>query len=84
MQDGATPHTHTANATLELLTHKFVDRVISQKKTDNPCAAQSPDFNPCDFPANLCLSKDVFCLCLQKMSSRHLDQDQYIPLARTS
>ena len=59
MQDGATPHTHTANATLELLTHKFVDRVISQKKTDNPCAAQSPDFNPCDFPANLCLSKDV-------------------------
>ena len=31
MQDGATPLTHTANATLELLTHKFVDRVISQK-----------------------------------------------------
>lgn len=58
MQDGATPHTHTANATLELLTHKFADRVISQK-TDNPCAAQSPDFNPCDFPANLCLTKDV-------------------------
>ena len=58
MQDGATPHTDTANATLELLTHKFADRVISQK-TDNPCAAQSPDFNPCDFPANLCLTKDV-------------------------
>ena len=78
MQDGATPHTHTANATLELLTHKFVDRVISQKKTDNPCAAQSPDFNPCDFPANLCLSKDVL-----KTSFVFVFR-QYIPLARTS
>ena len=39
---------HTANATLELLTQKFVDRVIS-RKTDNPWSAHSPDLNPRDF-----------------------------------
>lgn len=46
MQDGTTPL--TANATLELLTRKFGDRVISQKM-DNPWAANSLDLNPCDF-----------------------------------
>lgn len=45
MLDGTTPH--TANATLELLTWKFGGRVISQKM-DNPWAAHSLDFNPCD------------------------------------
>ena len=46
MQDSATPN--TANATLELLTQKFGDRVIS-RKMDNQWAAHSPDLNLCDF-----------------------------------
>ena len=46
MQDGATPH--TVNATLELLTRKLGDIVIS-RKTDNPWAAHSPELNSCDF-----------------------------------
>ena len=46
VQDGSTPYTE--NTTLELLTQKFRDRVISQK-TDNPWAAHSPDLKTCDF-----------------------------------
>ena len=46
MQDGTTPH--TGNTTLEWLTQKFVDRLISQKK-DNQWAGYSPDLNYCDF-----------------------------------
>lgn len=46
MQDGATPH--TANATLELLTEKFGECLIS-RRTDNPWAPHSPDLNPLDF-----------------------------------
>ena len=45
MQYGATPH--TSNATLELLTQKFGDRVIS-RKMENPWVAHSSDLNACD------------------------------------
>ena len=46
MQDGTIPH--NGNGTLERLTQKFVDRLIS-KKTDNPWAGYSPDLNYQDF-----------------------------------
>ena len=45
MQYGATPH--TSNSTLELLTQKFDDRVVS-RKTENPWVAHSSDLNTCD------------------------------------
>ena len=48
MQDGATSHTNAnANATLELLTQKFGDRI--SQETDNPMASHSADLNPSDF-----------------------------------
>ena len=36
------------------------------------------------FLANIRLDEGVFCLCLQKRSSRRLDQDEYILLNTTS
>ena len=49
----------TANATLELSTQKFSDRVISQKK-DNPWEANSPDLKPCDFFLWDCSKDNVY------------------------
>ena len=45
-QDGATPH--TANITMEMLDHRFPDRVISRRR-ESKWSPHSPDLNPPDF-----------------------------------
>ena len=43
-----------------------------------------PDSQLPSNPANIRLDEDVFRLCLQKTSSRRLDQDEYVHLSLTS
>ena len=43
-----------------------------------------PDSQLPSNPANIRLDEDVFRLCLQKTSSRRLDQDEYVRLSLTS